>query len=188
MEQYKLVLQTVDSLTGVATSVGLFIAYRQFRLATRQALATFEDALAREYRQVAHRLPVRALLGEPLPDDELERALVDFYWYFDLTNEQLHLCRHRRISDETWRNWREGIRAHMRKPAFAAAWRAVSDRAPHAFRELRALHGATQPPTCRRRTPRALPRRRRAAATRADPAPLQAGLTPGAEHAHAVDL
>lgn len=139
MSIYPLILQTVASLTGIATTTGLFIAYRQFRLATRQAQTTFEDALAREYRQVAHRIPVRALLGDDLPESQSGIALDEFYWYFDLTNEQIFLRRNGRVSDATWANWRDGIRANLRKPAFARAWGEIARRAPGSFNDLRRL-------------------------------------------------
>lgn len=139
MTVYTLILQTIASLTGIATTTGLFIAYRQFRLATRQAQMTFEDALAREYRQVAHRLPVKALLGGELPSSQSGLALDEFYWYFDLTNEQVFLRRHGRVSDPAWGNWSEGIRENLRKPAFAVAWEEISRRAPGSFNDLRRL-------------------------------------------------
>lgn len=142
MSVYTLILQTVASLTGIATTTGLFIAYRQFRLATRQAQSTFEDALAREYRQVAHRIPVRALLGDELPESQSGFTLDEFYWYFDLTNEQIFLRRNGRVSDATWANWREGIRANLRKPAFARAWEEIARRAPGSFNELRRLEAS----------------------------------------------
>jgi hypothetical protein len=143
IELYKIILQTIASLTGIATTTGLFIAYRQFRLATRQSQTTFEDALSREYRQVAHRLPVRALLGDELPESRETLALDEFYWYFDLTNEQVFLRRTSRVTDATWTSWREGIATNLRKPAFARAWEEVKSRAPGSFRELRRLEDSS---------------------------------------------
>lgn len=137
MLTYTLILQTVASLTGIATSTSLIIAYRQFRLATRNGQTAFEDALAREYRQVAGRLPLKALLGEPLGDQELDAALPNFYWYFDLTNEQVFLRRHGRVSDFTWRNWAEGIDAHMSRPAFRRSWEQIQSAPVRPFTDLR---------------------------------------------------
>lgn len=139
MSTYTIVLQTISSLTGIATSTSMIIAYRQWRLATRHTQTTFEDALAREYRQVSHRLPLRALLGEELDAGESKTTLATFYWYFDLTNEQVFLRRHGRLSDQTWRNWSEGIRAVMRLPAFASAWGEIKARTPGTFADLRRL-------------------------------------------------
>lgn len=139
MSAYTLTLQTIASLTGIATSTSLIIAYRQFRLAARNSQTAFEDALSREYRQVAGRLPLRALMGEELGDQEFDATLAHFYWYFDLTNEQVFLRRHGRVSDMTWRSWSSGIEANMSRPAFRRAWAEI-DRSPvRPFAELRRL-------------------------------------------------
>lgn len=151
MSTYPLILQTISSLTGIATTTSLIIAYRQWRLATRNSQVAFEDAMAREYRQVANRLPLKALLGQPLDDAERSLALPQFFWYFDLTNEQAFMRRHGRISDETWVLWREGILATLQRPAFAEAWAIISAANPEAFRDLRALladAGASVPQPC----------------------------------------
>jgi hypothetical protein len=136
---YALVLQSIASLTGIATSTSMLIAYRQLRLATRNTQVTFEDALAREFRQVSMRMPLKALLGQPLDADEMEASLAAFYWYFDLTNEQLFLRRHGRISETVWRSWEEGIERAMRRPAFADAWRRITAGSDTTFAELRAF-------------------------------------------------
>jgi hypothetical protein len=139
MSTYPLILQTISSLTGIATTTSLIIAYRQWRLATRNTQTAFEDTMAREYRQVANRLPLKALLGQPLNEAERDAALPQFFWYFDLTNEQAFMRRHGRISDETWVLWREGILTTLERPAFADAWSVISAANPDAFRDLRAL-------------------------------------------------
>lgn len=137
MDTYPLILQTVASLTGIATSTSMIIAYRQLRLASRNSQLSFEDALAREYRQVATRVPLRALLGDDLPGEEFSDVLPTFYWYFDLSNEQVFQRRHRRVSDLTWSTWAEGIRGTMRRPAFARAFAEITSRRPEAFSDLR---------------------------------------------------
>ncbi|TVQ31441.1 MAG: hypothetical protein EA376_09405 [Phycisphaeraceae bacterium] len=137
MITYTLILQTVGSLTGVATSTSLIIAYRHLRLVNRNSQIAFEDALSREFRQVVNRLPLRALLGESLTDAELSASLTSFYWYFDLTNEQVFLRRHGRVSALTWRNWSEGVERTMRRPAFARAWSELDAGAVGVFNDLR---------------------------------------------------
>lgn len=137
MLTYSLVLQTIASLTGIATSTSMIIAYRQLRLASRNSQLTFEDNLAREYRQLGGRVPLRAVLGEPLSEEEMSASLPSFFWYFDLSNEQAFLRRHGRVSDLTWETWAEGIRANMARPAFAQAWERITAAQPGLFAELR---------------------------------------------------
>lgn len=150
MSAYTLTLQTIASLTGIATSTSLIIAYRQFRLATRHSQTAFEDALSREYRQVAGRLPLRALMGEDLGAQELDAALPHFYWYFDLTNEQVFLRRNGRVSDLTWRSWVQGVEANMSRPAFRRAWAEIERSPVRPFAELRRLvrSGFRTDPSC----------------------------------------
>jgi len=51
------------------------------------------DALNREYRELVAERPARALLGEPLTDEEHAAALDGFIHYIDLPNEQVFLRR-----------------------------------------------------------------------------------------------
>lgn len=127
MSTYTIILQTIASLTGIATSTSMIIAYRQLRLASRNSQASFEDNLAREYRRILGKLPLKALLGQELDPAALDAALPDFYAYFDLTNEQLMLRAQGRVSESTWHVWREGIASNLAKPAFAAAWQRIGN-------------------------------------------------------------
>ena len=120
----------VDALqivTSIATTVAVFLAWVQLRQGQRQATFTFEDSFASEYRQLSRSIPIGAHLGLELSDDEIQRNLSVFYHYFDLTNEQIFLRSLGRISQKTWDNWRSGIRANFKRPAFEAAWRKVAE-------------------------------------------------------------
>ena len=99
----------------------------------------FEDGLVQQYRDLLNRIPVSALLGEPLNEETRQAHLGDFYHYFDLCNEQVFLRQQHRISRPTWKMWRDGIRTNMRRPAFAAAWRDVKEKSECDFAELRWL-------------------------------------------------
>jgi hypothetical protein len=141
-------LEIVTAAASVATALGVFLAAGQLYLTARQSITQFEDQLAGQYREVARRLPLEALLGETLDDETHRRALSDFYDYFDLSNEQAFLKKQGRISPATWANWLEGIHQNLRRPAFARAWQEVRDRAPDSFNELREIvgpHGTLRP-------------------------------------------
>jgi hypothetical protein len=129
----------INSAAGVATAVGVFLAWWQFRMTKIQARVAFEDQLASEYRRITEQLPVSALLGEELSDDDILKCLAAFYRYIDLTNEQIFLRMQGRISESTWWNWRDGIRAHLGRPAFQRAWTMVAARTADSFQELRRL-------------------------------------------------
>jgi hypothetical protein len=132
-------LEVVSAAASVATALGIFLAAGQLYFSSRQAMTQFEDQLAAQYREIARRLPLEALLGEALSEEAHAHALTDFYDYFDLSNEQAFLRKQGRVSNTTWSNWLEGIQQNLRRPAFARAWREVRRRAPDSFDELRKI-------------------------------------------------
>ena len=134
-------LEIVSAAASVATALGIFLAAGQLYFSSRQAMTQFEDQLSGQYREIARRLPLEALLGETLSEEAHASALSDFYDYFDLSNEQAFLRRQGRVSTVTWSNWLEGIQENLRRPAFARAWNEVRRRAPDSFDELRKILG-----------------------------------------------
>jgi hypothetical protein len=131
--------ELITTSASVATAIGVLMAWWQIRLAKQQATTQFEDTIAREYREIALRLPVKALLGEQLDDDQHNEELENFYHYIDLTNEEIFLRLQNRVGLQTWSNWRDGIRSNLSKPAFKTAWDEIKRRAPDNFSELRRL-------------------------------------------------
>jgi hypothetical protein len=129
----------ITAAGAALTGVGVVVTAWQVRLAERQARTAFEDSMAREYREIARRLPVAALLGEPLHEHERIGSLEDFFRYIDLSNEQVFLRSRSRISAETWLNWRDGIRSNLSRPAFSLAWVEIKQRSANGFSELRRL-------------------------------------------------
>lgn len=137
---WDMALPTVNSLeavASVATAVGVGFAAYQLWLTHRLAVTAFEDALAKEYRELAATLPTKALLDQVLTTEELSEALDEFYHYFDLSNGEIFLRQIGRVSKKTWGFWSDGIRSHFRRPAFQQAWQFISSRTPKDFAELR---------------------------------------------------
>ena len=132
-----IVVDFIQTLAAIATAVGVLIAGRQLNLTKQQSVTAFEDQLSEQYRAIARCLPVKALLGESLSQEEHTKALSDFYHYFDLSNEQAYLHSQGRIRPGTWKEWREGIEQNLERPAFEHAWREISTRAPKSFNDLR---------------------------------------------------
>ncbi len=128
-----------EQISAVATAVGVLFAAWQLHRGVIQSRTDFEDRVVEEYRRISHRLPVRALLGDALTADEQDACLSTFYQYIDLCNEQVFLRVTRRISERTWLNWRDGIRSHLERPAFAMAWEQIKRRSGKSFNELRIL-------------------------------------------------
>jgi len=76
----------VSAFANVATAVGIFFAWWQIKNSKNLAITQFEDSMAKEYREIAQRLPTKALLGEQLEQEEYRDSLDDFFHYIDLTN------------------------------------------------------------------------------------------------------
>lgn len=131
--------ELVQSIASTATAVGVAIAAWQLLVTKRQAQSQFEDSFVEQYRQITRDLPLKALLGRTLDDQELETSLRTFYNYFDLSNEQAFLAAKGRLRKETWANWREGIEQHFARPAFAQAWQHLSPDLDGSFNDLKAL-------------------------------------------------
>jgi hypothetical protein len=137
----------VSAVSTVATACGVFFAYKQLRIAKEIAQLQFEDGLAREYRDLASKLPTQALLGGELLEPEYIKAFDELFHYIDLSNEQVSLRQRGRISAEVWTNWCLGIEANLALPAFNRAWLEIQAKCK-SFPELRRLeseHFAVDP-------------------------------------------
>lgn len=131
--------ESVPVLASGATAIGVAVAAYQLFFVRRQATTSFEDSLNNQYRSVIERLPIEALFGDTLRDEDQANLLAHFYRYFDLCNEQAFLHSTGRVSEKTWRNWEEGIKSNLARPAFEVAWFEVARRATGDFHSLRAL-------------------------------------------------
>jgi len=126
-------------ITSVATAIAVLIAALQLRAAATSARTAFEDALAREYREIARRIPIEAHLNEELEGDEFHATLPAFCQYLDLSNQQVFLRVNGRIRRATWDEWCEGIRFNLSRKAFHTAWEHLKGRDSKTFNELRRL-------------------------------------------------
>lgn len=133
------IAQVASGAGVILTLVGVWVGVRQLHLMKAQGITDFEDRLVEYYRQIAADLPLEALLGEDIPDQQLRAALPVFYRYFDLCNQQAFLQRLGRITPDTWALWVDGIKSNMSRPAFAKAWAEIAARAKGDFEDLRAL-------------------------------------------------
>jgi hypothetical protein len=115
-------------LALLATLGGVAIGVAQLRRQADHARTTFEDSLAREYRQLLSEFPAAALLGghpTESPDGWPDKLIAAFVRYIDLCNEQAYLHDLRRVSRDTWEDWLEGIRHQFALPYFKEAWNYV---------------------------------------------------------------
>ena len=130
-----------EAVSAVATCVaalGVGLAFWQIWLTRSIAQLQFEDALAREYRELCTSIPASVFLREPFTDEQYKETFDEFYRYVDMSNEQVSLRQRGRISKRVWKNWCSGIEQNLDLPAFTKAWTEIKAKTP-SFKELRAL-------------------------------------------------
>lgn len=131
--------EAVQAIASIATAIGVVIAAVQLFQANQQQRAQFESRFSTNYRNIADRLPLEALIGKPLSPETLNQSLRVFYEYFDLSNQQATLAERRSIRKETWQKWQQGILDNMARPAFVQAWEVLECDLEGRFDHLRAL-------------------------------------------------
>ncbi len=138
------VFQLIQALAAIATVVLVVLTWQQLRLVRKQATTTFEDSLTAQYRKIMESIPTDIWLGSQLKtlDKERQSQCRDaIYRYIDLSNEQAFLHTKKRVTDEAWNEWIEGINGNMKLPAFKGVWAEVAQKQSDSFKELRSATG-----------------------------------------------
>ena len=136
----------VQAMASIATVVLVILTWQQIRLVRKQATTTFEDNLTAQYRKVMEDIPTDIWLGSSLGSLSGERhdqCRDAIYRYIDLANEQAFLYEKKRVSEEAWTEWSNGIRGNMELPAFQEVWSEVLHKYSTSFRELRSILNPT---------------------------------------------
>jgi hypothetical protein len=134
--------EAVSAIATCIAALGVLFAIWQLWLSRSIAQLQFEDALAREYRELCTTIPASVFLREEFSEDEFRNTFDEFYRYIDLSNEQVSLRQNGRISQKVWVNWCAGIQHNLSLPAFARAWEEIKSKTP-SFKELRALEATS---------------------------------------------
>ena len=129
----------ISAIANCVMAVGVILVLLQIRLTKQQATTAFEDSMAKEYRELAAKIPTGALLGEDLTEEDYKKTFDEFYHYVDLSNEEIFLRQRNRVSEETWIYWLDGIESNLSRPAFKRAWEEIKTRNSDSFNELRRL-------------------------------------------------
>lgn len=125
-------MELVRTIAAVIAAGSVVIAMLALRASREQGRTAFEDALAREYRDIAGALPPAAFYIDRVA--ELDDAEIQaMFRYFDLSNEQLRLIDEGRIRAQTAEVWTAGIHGLLRFDTFAAAWRQLRPELPEDF-------------------------------------------------------
>lgn len=138
LEEASYIASIVSALAAVAAAIGVWYARSQLAITQKIAQTQFEDSLSKEYRELANRIPPKALLGADLDDDEYGDAFDEIFRYIDLSNEQICLRKRGRIGKDVWLSWQEGIKTNLSLPAFKRGWTEIKEKSK-SFAELRKL-------------------------------------------------
>lgn len=131
-------IEIVTLLSSLATTIGVFFAWFQIRKTAELHRTQFEDSLAKEYRDLIQKIPLKALLGEDLTEKEYKEAKPYLFHYINLTNDQIFLRSKNRISLEVWNDWQGGIKYNLSLPTFKKFWEEIKPKIK-SFEELREL-------------------------------------------------
>jgi len=138
-----MILNYIQTGAAVVAAASIFIAMFQLYLTKKNAISSFEDDIAREYRSIIKkRIPLKAILGEELSKNELDDCISDIFSYIDLSNEEVFLRQQGRVRKKTWKYWCEGIQMNLEIPAFRKAWELIKTKDKSMFSELRRLEDA----------------------------------------------
>lgn len=132
----------ISAIANCVMVVGVLLVFFQIRLGKQHATTTFEDSMAKEYRELAAKIPTKAFLGEDLTEVEYKQTFDEFYHYIDLSNEEVFLRQRKRVTEKTWKYWLDGIKSNLSKPAFKRAWEEIKEKANGSFMELRRLEAS----------------------------------------------
>ena len=128
-----------NTVAAIATAIGVAVAAWQIRESRKLTQSSFEDSLDKQYRDLAHGIPVDALIGKEIAESQEHETRELIYNYLDLCNEQTFLRKKHKITEETWFDWCSGMEAHLQKPAFKTVWDEVKDQSPGSFSFLERL-------------------------------------------------
>lgn len=134
--------ELTQTIASVATVVAVVLTWLQLIQVGKQARTSFEDRLNEQYRKIMENIPADIWLGsklDALGGEQRARCRDAIYRYIDLSNEEAFLYGKKRITKDTWIEWRKGITANLRLPAFAEVWAEVNEQSPASFEELRTL-------------------------------------------------
>ena len=105
----------------------------------KQGRTAFEDSLTEHYPRIMESIPTDIWMGselKALDNERRDHCREAIYRYLDLSNEQAFLHDKKRVTDETWIEWSDGIRVNMKLPSFKEVWAEVAEKCPESFAEL----------------------------------------------------
>ena len=99
----------------------------QLRLQNEQTRLNFFAEYTKRYQEIMWQLPSDIFNDDfdlkKLANEEQEKIKKNILIYFDLCSEEFYLHENEKIDHDVWKEWEEGIKFNMRKPAFNEIWK-----------------------------------------------------------------
>ena len=111
--------ETARIVASLATALGVGSAAWQIWRNAEQTKTSFEDSLAKEYRDLMRSVSYKALIGIAISGKEAAQSREAIYNYLDFCNQQIYLRINKRIRGTTWTEWQSGMKINMSLPLFA---------------------------------------------------------------------
>ena len=107
-------MKWIEIASNLATTFGVFLLVYQLYQNRIIEKKRFEEGIEKEYREIVGKIPYDVFIGKDCTlTDDLKNSL---YRYIDLTNSQIDLRNNKAISDETWKDWVQGIVSNFHLP------------------------------------------------------------------------
>lgn len=133
-------MNLLGDVAALATAVGVALAVFQLQRQRNLNRTAFEADLVRRYWDILDRLSLAARRGSPEGINDNDRCAA--HSYFHLADEQAYLAtKQSKVSRRTWRTWRAGIEATMKREPFRTEWSLVQEdeKLVHEYGDLRAI-------------------------------------------------
>jgi len=129
--------ESAGIIASYATAIGVAFAAWQIWRNAEQSRTAFEDALAKEYRELIRAIPYAVILNKNIPEIEAQQTKELIYNYLDFCNQQAYLRSKKRIRESTWYEWQAGMKLNLSLSLFHKVANEVFDAHPEIFEELR---------------------------------------------------
>jgi hypothetical protein len=130
----------VAAIASCLTTIGVCLVLIQLRQSQRQRHRQFEDLYLQRYWTLLDRMPTTCepLLTDVHSDPGDEERLRWILTYLQLCEDQAEMRAQGWVTDQTWRQWADGIGSKIKEWPCAPAWRRFSAN-PTGFRYLRSF-------------------------------------------------
>ena len=122
---WNLIITTALSLITILIVV--YWSKKQYQQLQDQLSSNFFAEYTKRYQEIILNLPIdiekKGFDLNNLDKAEKDKTIHYIRVYFDLCSEQHYLKEKKRIDDDTWNEWKEGMQHYFSNPLFSYVWK-----------------------------------------------------------------